>query len=1003
MNSFQRWLLISLVLWGIPAFFFWVGIGLWTEYREQFLAEACRSEVSARLDRVMEEVRFDRVFESWMVRDFAAVASLSPLTVEGRRKMARIAGKYPPGAIRLFFFDGEGGLCFPAGESRRPAIEAFFQEACIPWTESSAISPDRYRGMEELAERHDIFSSLFKVHEHGRTFALISYDESSNELATRGFLNWRKGRPKTEVAGMLAFLYPKRFPAQILMRKAIAGIPDGRGGIGFELESGVTGTPPGISEDSFREILKAYAQGTTSRFRFGEWLVEVRPCGFGRRFIAVAKPGKPSRGILWLVFTLYGMASLLFLTALYRSIHLGTPLRLSLPLKLLLLFLLGVVFPLAISGGLVAALLDLKREEIRLDLRRESLEALGGIEEDYQEFLAARERQYQDLEIFPGGAKPTIEGVMSRLPYINAPLMELFLLLSDNGTVLRAFRPVFNNDPQILSALQQPARLATLRTWIRNGVSLSYGEILRLSGNEDFRGQSRVTAQTANEEPMLQAMAAFSRNCMAQEKAKKYLNGPVRASERIQLDAFAGAEYQILFDVMRTALGKLSPYIGTKYSSFYFLGTVNDPGGVPLYSVALSHTTIALEHTFLGEWFSEKQGKMLRERVRAIMYPNIALLSFPQDRDHSPFVPLIRRMQLENAMMIDAVMTVEGREMQVVLRRSDILRRYILAGLTPASQLDRRLDAFRRRSWSFLAAAGLFCLGLGFMLYRRFLVPIGDVAQGIRALREKRFEYRVPFRGRDELGQLGMELNRTIEHLKDMELASAVQASLYPTKGVRAGPFFVRGGNIMTKAIGGDYYDFIPLPDGRLVVALGDVAGHGFRAALVAAMAKAGIGLLAPRYAPAGPDQILLPLGRQLLSILGKKMMMTCCLAILDPQDGTLSIANAGQCYPVLLTRSGLPKILDLSSHPLGVIKTARLACDRFELGDRALVLYSDCLVESAGRDGDAFGYDRFHDLLDEIYQRHGTLDLDAVFAGLHAFTGPGAWNDDATIVVIET
>ena len=199
-------------------------------------------------------------------------------------------------------------------------------------------------------------------------------------------------------------------------------------------------------------------------------------------------------------------------------------------------------------------------------------------------------------------------------------------------------------------------------------------------------------------------------------------------------------------------------------------------------------------------------------------------------------------------------------------------------------------------------------------------------------------------------------------------------------------------------AVGGDYYDFLYLPDGRLGLAIGDVSGKGVSAALY--VAKLGSEL---RYAAAALDQparILERVNAELAADNDEAMFVTLLLAALDPVSGQLAIVNAGHLRPVLRQRDGGVRLLDTPAQsPLGVREDVRFEqtlhqVDRSEV----LALYSDGVTEATSRSRELFGDER---LLQSVSRAAQTASgvCAALVAGVRAFLDGEPQNDDITVV----
>lgn len=152
-------------------------------------------------------------------------------------------------------------------------------------------------------------------------------------------------------------------------------------------------------------------------------------------------------------------------------------------------------------------------------------------------------------------------------------------------------------------------------------------------------------------------------------------------------------------------------------------------------------------------------------------------------------------------------------------------------------------------------------------------------------------------------------------------------------------------------AAGGDWFDAVTIPDGRLGLVVGDVVGHGVAASAVMGQLRA---VLAERLAAgAGPVDALDALDRVAARDLGTRAA-TVCVAVLDLATGALSYCTAGHPPPLLIAAGGEPRFLaPTGAPPLGVRRRSgprEVGQDRLDVGD-VLLLYSDGVVERPGRE----------------------------------------------------
>jgi serine phosphatase RsbU (regulator of sigma subunit) len=201
------------------------------------------------------------------------------------------------------------------------------------------------------------------------------------------------------------------------------------------------------------------------------------------------------------------------------------------------------------------------------------------------------------------------------------------------------------------------------------------------------------------------------------------------------------------------------------------------------------------------------------------------------------------------------------------------------------------------------------------------------------------------------------------------------------------------------RTVGGDFYDFIPLPDGRLMVVIGDVTDKGVPAALVMASTHALLRGAAPRLISPGP--VLAQVNDLLCVDIPAHMFVTCLALVLDPATGLLEFANAGHDVPYVRTGGGLAE-LRARGMPLGLMPGMDYEEKTFQMrpGDSVL-LHSDGLAEAHSPDREMFGFPRVAALVGE--SEAGEALIDACLAALAAFTGPDHdQEDDITLVTIE-
>ena len=203
------------------------------------------------------------------------------------------------------------------------------------------------------------------------------------------------------------------------------------------------------------------------------------------------------------------------------------------------------------------------------------------------------------------------------------------------------------------------------------------------------------------------------------------------------------------------------------------------------------------------------------------------------------------------------------------------------------------------------------------------------------------------------------------------------------------------------REVGGDFYDFIGLPDGRLGLVVGDVADKGVPAALVMATTRS---ILRGAAQPSkSPGQVLERANEMLCPDIPANMFVTCLYAVLDPASGLLQYANAGHHLPYLRYAGGVAE-LRATGMPLGLMPGMHYEDKEMLLkpGDNVL-FYSDGLVEAHNPQREMFGFPRLRKVVAEHPTGGAAALVDLLLAKLARFTGDD-WEqeDDITLVTLQ-
>ncbi len=233
---------------------------------------------------------------------------------------------------------------------------------------------------------------------------------------------------------------------------------------------------------------------------------------------------------------------------------------------------------------------------------------------------------------------------------------------------------------------------------------------------------------------------------------------------------------------------------------------------------------------------------------------------------------------------------------------------------------------------------------------------------------------------------------------QELQVARLIQQTLLPQHVPELDDWSVAVHWQPARAVGGDFYDFIQLSDGRMAFIIADVTDKGVPAALVMATTRTLLRAAAERIT--SPGEVLERVNELLCPDIPEKMFVTCFYAILDLQNGCMTYANAGHDVPYCRTDDGVVE-LRATGMPLGLLPGMGYEEKELVMGEGDEVLfYSDGLVEAHAPSGEMFGFPHLKELI-AAHEGDDSL-IDYLLADMTIFTGAG-WEqeDDVTLVTL--
>jgi serine phosphatase RsbU (regulator of sigma subunit) len=235
---------------------------------------------------------------------------------------------------------------------------------------------------------------------------------------------------------------------------------------------------------------------------------------------------------------------------------------------------------------------------------------------------------------------------------------------------------------------------------------------------------------------------------------------------------------------------------------------------------------------------------------------------------------------------------------------------------------------------------------------------------------------------------------------RDLEQAAEIQRRLLPTSAPVVPGIDLAGYNAPCRTVGGDYYDFMTYPDGRVAMLVGDVAGKGMPAALLMSSLQARVQVLFDD--PVDLAALVTRLNRIITSNCPSNRFISFFFGVMEPKTGVLTYVNAGHNPPLLVHRTGVVERLESTGLILGILAAApyhQRTCT-LEPGD-VVVLFSDGVTEAVRPHVDEeFGEERLAQILADLRHLSAGSIIESINQQVYEFTGGAPPADDITLVI---
>jgi HAMP domain-containing protein len=253
--------------------------------------------------------------------------------------------------------------------------------------------------------------------------------------------------------------------------------------------------------------------------------------------------------------------------------------------------------------------------------------------------------------------------------------------------------------------------------------------------------------------------------------------------------------------------------------------------------------------------------------------------------------------------------------------KCNLLSDFRLLGLFPVDKIDRQVQRKTGLFYGFAFLSLLITISLGMFVARSVIEPLSELQEGIEALKQRKFSYRLPDLGGDEFGKLARIFNDTLVDFQEMDTASDVKARLMTPAltPFNAGRFAVMGSTMAFAQMGGDFLEITDRQNDCAGIAIGDIAGSGIASTLILAFFKSALIQLDDLHGQ--PEKLVHELNRLMVVSSRKdhRKFMAFQYCFVDGKTGQINICNAGMFYPVIVSALNRQiRQIEMPSPPLG-------------------------------------------------------------------------------------
>lgn len=296
--------------------------------------------------------------------------------------------------------------------------------------------------------------------------------------------------------------------------------------------------------------------------------------------------------------------------------------------------------------------------------------------------------------------------------------------------------------------------------------------------------------------------------------------------------------------------------------------------------------------------------------------------------------------------------------------------------------------------------------------------PINTLSEGASILGEGKLTHRLPDLGTDEIGALARQFNSMAAGLQDAQAqreakliideqikqATEIQEGMNPARFINRPNLQIKGFTRAAKGVGGDYFDYHFLPDGRVAISITDVSGKSISASLVMVLIKTVISTYTKLFKKIRGDKILTIINRVMCDETHIDKFATTMFCVYDPNSRDLEFTNAGH-GPLLLYRANTNEITvsKIEGLPLGIDEDNDYGVGKTKLFPQDMVvLVTDGITESWDKNNNNFGLTRLREKIFQYKSLNAKEIVENIVKDIDSFTQGGEQHDDMTILILK-